>query len=189
VYAISEGIGHQARVQRGQLEAVFCGLMGLPEVRGEDAVEPARTIDERRRLHGTETGRHRDRPALAERAGPAESREVREEAATLRAESRQARRQSQAVRQEQAAILQAVKAIAAEVPDASGFATAAAVDAEFRTAASGTTGVEVIVELSDPRTAPLPRWPSASAGAARLTRSSCDSGAPRGRLSPPRRVV
>jgi hypothetical protein len=49
-----------------------------------------------------------------------------------------------------AAILEAAKAIAGDVLHAAGFAVASPVTARFRMATSGTTGVEVTVELANP---------------------------------------
>ena len=48
------------------------------------------------------------------------------------------------------AILASVRAIVREVLHAKGFAVAAPVNAEFRTAETGTTGVAVTVRLEDP---------------------------------------
>ena len=48
------------------------------------------------------------------------------------------------------AILESVRAIVGEVLHSEGFAVAAPVNAEFRTAESGTTGVAVTVRLEDP---------------------------------------
>lgn len=88
-------------------------------------------------------------PSAGAEARFARSREVRSDAAALRAESRQARRQARATHEQTSAILESVRAIAAEVLQADDHAVAA-VDAEFTTTESGTTGVEVTVQLADP---------------------------------------
>jgi hypothetical protein len=79
----------------------------------------------------------------------AASVELREQSTALRVEGHQARRKAQAARQQSAAILESVRELVAGVLHARGL-DVAAVAAHFRMADSGTTGIEVIVELEDP---------------------------------------
>jgi hypothetical protein len=96
-----------------------------------------------------------DARACVVRAGAqarAASAELREQSAALRAEGHQARTKAQAAREQSAAILEAVRELVAGALLARGL-DVAAVAARFRMADSGTTGVEVIVELEDPANA------------------------------------
>src|SRR4051794_4029512 len=100
----------------------------------------------RPRASRSRSGIHSRMPP-GDEAGLARSREVRADAAALRAESRQARRQARSTREQTSVILESVRAIAAAVLRAADYPAAAQVDAEFRTSESGTTGVEVTVQL------------------------------------------
>jgi hypothetical protein len=79
------------------------------------------------------------------------ARDAREDATALRGESRQARRHAAELRAETNAILDTVAEIMASALRRQGFALRAPVVAWFRTEQSGSTGVQIVVRLEDPR--------------------------------------
>jgi hypothetical protein len=93
------------------------------------------------------------------------AREAREATAALCGEAAQAHRHAAELRAESNAILDAVSEMMAHLLRRRGFSLGAPVAASFRTQPSGSTGIEVLVRLSDPshanaaRTALLESFP------------------------------
>jgi hypothetical protein len=106
-----------------------------------------------------------DRPDECSAAPLRRAREAREAAAALRGESRQARRHAADVRAETNAILDTVAELVARALQGRGFDLRAPVAARFQLEPSGSTGVEIVVQLEDPshaaaaRAAVLERFP------------------------------
>jgi hypothetical protein len=79
------------------------------------------------------------------------ARQARDDAAVLRAESRTTRRHAAAMHAETNAILDTVGELIARALQVRGFALRAPVTARFRTRQGGSTGLEIVVRLEDPR--------------------------------------
>lgn len=77
------------------------------------------------------------------------ARRVRDDAAALCAESRQAQRHAAEIRRETNAILDTVALLLTNLLRREGFALLAPIAVRFRTAEGGSTGVQVVVRLSD----------------------------------------
>jgi hypothetical protein len=114
------------------------------------AAAPARQDDDRQPRDTTG-----EQPAVGEQASPSldlltrAAEQRRQESIALRSESRQAQRRALELRRS-SAILRAVETIVSEVLTRRGFGLARPVTATFSTAASGSTGVAVSIQLKDP---------------------------------------
>src|SRR4051794_424739 len=120
--------------------------------RGEDLCDLvagwARTLLDEEAEDG---GRRADQQRLIAALAGLDPREVCDEAAALRAESRQARRRAGEVRDHGNVILDTVALMVTDVLRRQGFALLTPVVATFRMAENGSSGVQIVVRLKDPR--------------------------------------